>query len=96
MPIDLHERLSEFSYGYGITREVERELQSQGFSATPFLPSLLQEAKLGFDAGFKRVGAPLLLQFKLGQAMRRFVPAPRPKLSRPFWRYTIDTAEPDG
>lgn len=41
-------------------------------------------------------GAPVLLQFKLGQAMRRFVPGPRPSLSQPFWRYRIDTAEPDG
>jgi hypothetical protein len=97
MPVELHERLSEFSYGYGVTREVERELRSQELSATPFLPSLLHEAKLGFDVGFKRVGAPLLLQFKLGQAMRRFVPAPRPKkLNKLFWRYTINTAEPDG
>jgi hypothetical protein len=79
MPVELHERLSEFSYGYGVTREVEGKLRSQGFSATP------------------RVGTPLLLQFKLGQAMRRFVPAPRPrKLNQLFWRYTINTAEPDG
>jgi len=37
-----------------------------------------------------------MLQFKLGQAMRRFVPAPRPPLRQPFWRFHIDTAEPDG
>jgi hypothetical protein len=97
MPIDLHERLSEFSYGYGVTREVERTLRAQGMSATPFLPSLLHEAELGFDVGFNLPGAPILLQFKLGQAMRRFVPAPcPPSLARPFWRYHIDTAEPDG
>jgi hypothetical protein len=96
MSVELHERLSEFSYGYGVTREFERDLQSRGLSATPFLPSLLQEAKLGFDVGFKRAGTPLLLQFKLGQAMRRFVPGPRPSLSQTFWRYRIDTAEPDG
>ena len=96
MPVELHERLSEFSYGYGVTREFERVLQSRGLSATPFLPSLLHEAKLGFDVGFKRAGTPLLLQFKLGQAMRRFVPGPRPPLGQPFWRCHIDTAEPDG
>jgi hypothetical protein len=96
MPVELHERLSEFSYGYGVTREFERDLRSRGLSVTPFLPSLLQEAKLGFDVGFKRAGTPLLLQFKLGQAMRRFVPGPRPPLSQTFWRYHIDTAEPDG
>jgi hypothetical protein len=96
MPVELHERLSEFSYGYGVTREVERRLRQQGLSATPFLPSLLHEASLGFDVAFHRPGTPLLLQFKLGQAMRRFVPGPRPTLQQPFWRYHIDTAEPDG
>ena len=96
MPVELHERLSEFSYGYGVTREVERALQKEGLSATPFLPSLLHEGKLGFDVGFKRRGTPLMLQFKLGQAMRRFVPAPRPTLEQPFWRFIVDTAEPDG
>ena len=96
MPVDLHERLSEFSYGYGATREVERRLRQQGLAATPFLPSLLHEASLGFDVAFDRPGTPLLLQFKLGQAMRRFVPGPRPALEPTFWRYHIDTAEPDG
>jgi len=100
MPIDLHERLSEFSYGYGVTREVERLLRSVGLRPTPFLPSLLEEAKLGFDVAFKRPGAALLLQFKLGEALQRFVRAdkskPAPALDRPFWRFSIDTAEPDG
>lgn len=96
MPVELRERLSEFSYGYGVTREVERLLRQQGLRATPFLPSLLHEANLGFDVAFDRPGTPLLLQFKLGQALRRFVPGPRPVLQQPFWRYRIDTAEPDG
>lgn len=96
MPVDLHERLSEFSYGYGVTREVEDLFRSVGLTVTPFLPSLIHEAELGFDVGFNRPGRPLILQFKLGQAMQRFRPAPRPALGAPFWRYTIDTAEPDG
>ncbi|MET4519782.1 hypothetical protein [Bradyrhizobium sp. I1.7.5] len=96
MPIELHERLSEFSYGYGITREVENRLRATGLSAVPFLPSLVQEASLGFDVAFNVRGVPLMIQFKLGQAMRRFKPAPRPRLSQQFWRYHIDTAEPDG
>lgn len=96
MPVELHERLSEFSYGYGVTREVEQQLRREGLRATPFMPSLLHEAKLGFDVAFDRRGTPLMLQFKLGQAMRRFVPAPRPSLQQPFWRYHIDTAEPEG
>ena len=96
MPVELHERLSEFSYGYGVTREAEAALTSVGLRAVPFLPNLLHEAVLGFDVGFDRLGTPLLLQFKLGQAMKRFVPGPGPHLTRPYWRFRIDTAEPDG
>lgn len=100
MPVDLHQRLSEFSYGYGVTREVERLLQSVGLRTTPFLPSLLQEKKLAFDAAFDRPGTPLLLQFKLGEALQRLrwkaSTEPPTILGRPFWRFNIDTAEPSG
>jgi hypothetical protein len=100
MPVDLHQRLSEFSYGYGVTREVERLLQNVGLRTTPFLPSLLQEKKLAFDVAFDRPGAPLLLQFKLGEALQRLhmkdKTEPPPAIGRPFWRFRIDTAEPSG
>ena len=56
--IDLHERLSEFSYGYGVTRDVEQLLASVGIRAVPFLPSLLQEKQVGFDVGFGERGGP--------------------------------------
>jgi hypothetical protein len=64
---DLHERLSEFSFGYGATRETEKLLESVGLKIAPFLPNLIHEAELGFDVGFDRRGKVLLLQFKLGQ-----------------------------
>jgi hypothetical protein len=74
-------------------------MRSVGLHTTPFLPSLLHEAKLGFDVAFDRPGLPLLLQFKLGEALQRFRDpdnsAP-PTLSRPFWRFRVDTAEPNG
>ncbi len=93
--IDLHERLSEFSYGYGVSREVEGLLQDIGLHATPFLPSLLHEEKLGFDVGFKDRGRVVILQFKLGEELRRFhrtSPSQSiPLLDRPFWRYRVDT-----
>jgi len=98
--IELHERLSEFSYGYGVTREVERLLLDVGVRTVPFMPSLLQEKEVGFDVGFGGRGVPLLLQFKLGQSLHRFVRTdktyPAPALERPFFRFTINTAEPDG
>lgn len=98
--IELHERLSEFSYGYGVTRETEMLLEQTGLRAVPFLPSLIQENDLGFDVAFDRPGAALMLQFKLGQSLTRFhrtdKSAPAPLLNRPFWRFSIDTAEPEG
>ena len=100
VPVDLHNRLSEFSYGYGVTREVEGQLAAVGLRPTPFLPSLLHEAILGFDVKFDRPGAALLLQFKLGEALQRFrrddISKPPPPLEKPFWRFTIDIAEQDG
>lgn len=100
MPVDLHQRLSEYSYGYGVTREVELLLDSVGLRATPFLPNLIDEGSLGFDVGFERLGVPILLQFKLGQALQRFVRSdptvPPPVLDKPFWRFQIDTAEVSG
>ncbi len=95
--IELHERLSEFSYGYGATREAEAALRSAGLTATPFLPSLIHENELGFDVAFDRPGAVLMLQFKLGQQMKRYrsVPlgAPAPPVSIPFWRFHLNTSE---
>ena len=94
--INLHERLSEFSYGYGVTREAEERLAARGLRATPFLPSLLHEAELGFDVAFAGPGQVVMLQFKLGQELTRFRrlhPGERiPALEKPFWRYHVDIA----
>jgi|HubBroStandDraft_4_1064222.scaffolds.fasta_scaffold11591_4 hypothetical protein len=98
--IELHERLSEFSYGYGVTRDVQCLLTSVGVRTVPFMPSLLQEKQIGFDVGFTGSGVPLLLQFKLGQSLTRFVRTdvtyPPPTLDRPFFRFSLNTAEVDG
>jgi hypothetical protein len=100
MPVDLHQRLSEFSYGYGVSREVEQLLAMVGIHTTQFMPSLLHEKKVAFDVGFDKPGAVLLLQFKLGEALKRFrrtnMAKPPPVLGKPFWRFGVDTAEPDG
>jgi hypothetical protein len=98
--IELHERLSEFSYGYGVTREAEKLLAGVGIRAVPYMPNLIDEKKIGFDVAFNKGGTLLLLQFKLGQSLTRFHRTdksyPAPALTRPFWRFSIDTAEPDG
>lgn len=100
MPLDLRQRLSEFSYGYGITREVQANLESIGLRPVPFLPSLLHEAEIGCDVHFDRPGVALLIQFKLGQELKQFrrsdTSKPAPDLDKPFWRFEVDTAEEDG
>lgn len=93
--INLHERLSEYSYGYGATRETQALLESVGLHPTPFLPNLLHEADLGFDVGFNDRGKVVVLQFKLGHELNRFhrksPTQPIPLLTRPFWRFDLDT-----
>jgi len=93
--IDLHERLSEYSYGFGVTREVQSLLEGIGLKPTPFLPNLLHEKELGFDVGFSDLGSVVVLQFKLGHQLKRFHRAHSaqtiPQLDRPFWRFSIDT-----
>lgn len=100
MPLDLRQRLSEFSYGYGITREVQAHLESIGLRPVPFLPSLLHEAEIGCDVHFDRPGIALLIQFKLGQELKQFrrsdTSMPAPAIEKPFWRFEVDTAEEDG
>lgn len=92
--IDLHQRLSEFSYGYGVTSEVQNLLESVGLRATPFLPNLIHEAELGFDVAFETRGTAVILQFKLGEELRRFRRSKGatliPYLLRPFWRFSVN------
>jgi len=94
--INLQERLSDFSYGFGVTRETLALMNSVGLSSTPFLPSLLHEKEIGFDVGFKDNGRVVILQFKLGNLLERFKRASPtqtiPDLDRPFWRFNVDTA----
>lgn len=100
MPIEVNEYLSEYSYGYGVTREVEALLRSRGIKTTPFLPSTVKEKYIGADVAFRKPGLNLLVQFKIGQKMMRFVRDDphhvKPDLDRPFWRFKIDTAKAEG
>jgi len=100
LPLDLRQRLSEFSYGYGVTREVQTCLETVGLRTVPFLPSLIHEAEIGCDVHFGKPGIPLLLQFKLGHELKQYrrsdLSKPAPKLNRPFWRFEVDTSEEDG
>jgi hypothetical protein len=80
--------ISEFSYGYALTQEIVR---LTGSSRCPVFPSLLAEAKLGFDVKIARRGKPLFLQFKLSQCMTtyRAEEAQKGLLTPPFYRFRI-------
>ncbi len=52
--INLHERLSECSYGCDITRDTELLFEKSVF-ARYRLPSLVQENDLGFNVAFDRL-----------------------------------------
>ncbi len=95
--IKLSEQLSEFSFGYGVTNEAQKVLNSVGWHAVPFLPNLVNEKEVGFDVAFGSPGAVLMLQFKLGEQLTRFrrtTPTqPIPVLHHPFWRFLVHTGK---
>lgn len=90
----LNERLSEYSYGFGATTEALGHLRSVGAQAVPFLPSLVHENEVGFDVAFGEPGSLLMLQFKLGHQLSRYVRRrgehAAPAVARPFWRFEVD------
>lgn len=83
--------MSEFSYGFGVTRETLALLNSVGLSPTPFLPNLLHE-EIDFDVGFKDKGRVVILQFKLGPLLQRFKPA-SPRTASAAWRQSSDWSQ---
>ena len=64
MPVDLHQRLSEFSYGYGVTRQVECLLASVGHKHRSSRACSMKQG--GSDVEFDRSGTLLLLQIRVG------------------------------
>lgn len=97
----MDERLSEFAYGYGVTRELEDLISFAGYQCIPFLPNLIHENSLGYDVKLSAAGTVLLVQFKLGRSVSRYhlhlgETAPPPGLSRPFRRFELNTGDPQG
>lgn len=67
-------RISEFSYGFALTRElIEKKWNGVELTAAPYLPSLLAEGKEGggFDVNLKGVNVLVFLQFKVSHLMTR-------------------------
>lgn len=62
---------SEFTYGFLLCSEIlNKKRRRQIISSAPRLPSLLEEAKIGYDVEIPRRGLPLFLQFKLAQYLK--------------------------
>lgn len=57
---------SEFSYGFAVTHQIQVVADSAG-AGPPLLPSLVQEADLGFDVGIPTLS--LFLQYKLSRQL---------------------------
>lgn len=64
---------SESSYGHVITSEVERHLCTKGQTLlfAPHLPTLREERKLGYDLKLESQASVVVLQFKLGEHVKR-------------------------
>jgi len=58
--------ISEFSYGFALTREI---VSWAGVSSAPLFPSLVAEGKSGYDVKLDMPAAPLYLQFKRADCM---------------------------
>lgn len=90
--------ISEFSYGFALTNELVGWLD---LSAAPIFPSLLEEGKAGggYDVKLDHPAAPLYLQFKRSEYMRRrsareyrSVRDQSGELAVPFYRFPITEA----
>jgi hypothetical protein len=61
--------ISEFSYGFAITKELV-DWYGKSLTAAPLFPSLIQEGKIGYDVKLNTFGFPIFLQFKTSDYMK--------------------------
>ena len=84
---------TEFSFGYAFTENLIRSSPTAPVGA-PVFPNLIQEGMSGFDIRINFPGAPLFLQYKLPELMRRgtafeIANWSCPGLSLPFFRIAM-------
>lgn len=84
--------ISEFSYGFALTRELIALTET--LKAAPVFPSLIAEGKKGggYDVNLAVPGFPLFIQFKRSECMiRRSARETKPpmKFGTPFYRMKI-------
>lgn len=91
-------QFSEFSFGFAVTHELI-VTSSARLTTAPVFPSLLREAKVGYDVQI-RLGAPftpLYLQFKLCQRpKRRPNGVTKAQLKSRFYRFQLRCDAPTG
>lgn len=82
---------SEFTYGFLLCTEIINRQRKRNTSTNiPKFPSLIAEAKIGYDVKIPRRGLPLFLQFKLAQYLKPNSRAMCSKsYSQDFFRITL-------
>ena len=79
---------SEFSFGFGFTYTLLRNL-SPGIFAAPQFPSLPQEASVAYDAKVDFLGLPLFFQFKLSDYLKHPLAREWSDYLQPYFRFEI-------
>lgn len=79
---------SEFSFGFGVSTEIQQTLKGLAVAA-PIFPSLIEEARLGYDVKFPLLGASVFLQFKRSDALTRASAAEWKVFGGPYYRFPI-------
>lgn len=83
---------NESTYGAHVTSEITFWLKGQGLlDAVPFLPTIRDEASLGYDASFTASWGMIYLQFKLPEFMRRANAAEFSQIGSSYFRFSVKT-----
>jgi hypothetical protein len=87
LTLSIWPQFSEFSFGYAFTDNLVNKVLS-GINGVPVFPSLQEEGNpgIGYDVKIPRRSAPLFLQFKLPQIVRRHRNVWEHDLSAPYYR----------
>jgi hypothetical protein len=84
--------ISEYSYGLGLAIEVVSRLGGMPhLIAAPLVPSLQQEADLGFDVAIEGRWLLLCLQFKIPTRLVRRSAAQAEAFDVPYFRFQVKT-----
>lgn len=80
--------ISEFSYGFAVTKELV-DWQGHSITAAPLFPSLLEEGKVGYDLKLEDAGIPVFFQFKISDYMKTRKARESATIIPPFYRMKL-------